>query len=299
MTFPFMDPKFLRQLQIAAENAQAIQKSFAPVQNMLKQLDPIRKMIRQLEMSGVHQMYRNLESSGVFEAIERARPFHEHLLRARSRNEQEKMMFGHLAVMGWYLNPDSTDETIAELVQLFQKNDSAGINDLMTGIVTAQATEISQDAKLLRPEHGAIFDVAIDAHVTGNYVVSVLLFLQQADGLTLDLLDTSLFKRRHRDSDPSTANEQKILDLKDDEDAFLEVMNIALIPLLEGTALQRNFDELDEDLADDSQKHVSRMARHSVMHGKDANYGTQINSCQALAALGYMTWIHRQLDEEE
>lgn len=138
------------------------------------------------------------------------------------------------------------------------------------------------EARLLGsfPERSQVLSPAFGAHRRGEYALSVLAFLSQADGLSAKLRGGYFFLRKQG---PKGAGKRKRQTanyvLLRDKGGFDRVHLAALEIELPIAANQ------GERAAGDG-----AFNRHAVLHGASSDYGTRINSLQSMSLLNYVAF---------
>ena len=157
---------------------------------------------------------------------------------------------------------DDPDEEIAELAHQEFINKFRDDTDAIEQHLAAQF-----------PDRAQIINDAFDAHRQAKYNLSIPVFLIQADGIAWERLGKTLFSSK-------TIQQSEGLASKVDE-GILRKLFVGLMwpewPLTLSVS-QRTGD-------------FSGLNRHQVLHGEVADYGTEVNSLQAMALLNFCSFI--------
>jgi hypothetical protein len=160
------------------------------------------------------------------------------------------------------------------LLELLEKGEWSQIDRLMEDYYTDHLEYIQEDFRQRFPERYAIVSSAIDAHRSGEYALSIPVFLAQADGICYQTINVQLFSKERKCPKPRTASyvEEMVL-----TDAFMAAL---LEPLRIPLPISGPIDRLPstEDI----------LNRHAILHGRSTQYGTRSNSLKAISLLHYV-----------
>ena len=131
------------------------------------------------------------------------------------------------------------------------------------------------------PHRENIISTSFAAHNRGEYVLSIPIFLTQADGICHEVVNQYLFIRNNKK--PSTAVYVETITSNSIQHALLSPLSQTLPISASQKERGEQFNELN---------------RHQVLHGETLDYGTEVNSLKAISLLNYVSLVLR-LDEEE
>jgi hypothetical protein len=197
---------------------------------------------------------------------------------ARQLRDLPDEVRSQLAVLmdqGWCLDPEMPHTWGRDLVTAFREGAKDEAQQWLIDYFNRRLEEIEQTLVARHPKRSAIIANAFQAHRQGHYNLSIPVLLAQADGVIHDRHQRQLFSKQRG------ANLTQILaDLPDDDVRAIFIAAFYVdIPLTRNTKhLPDGFDGLN---------------RHSVLHGTDSNYGTEINSLRAVSILNlasYLVW---------
>lgn len=183
-----------------------------------------------------------------------------------------------LGERGWYLDP--SHHQFFEIAQHVAAGDVAEAEEALIGYYRERLDEIEAEIAERYPKRAAIVRAAAAAHRRGEYVLSVPVFLAQADGLCFDRFEGASYFMK-KDGRPATAS--YLDDVSGDtlRAALLSPLTTSLpISASSKTRRETSFEGLN---------------RHAVMHGESVDYGTEANSLRALSLLQYVAAV--QVDE--
>ncbi len=167
-----------------------------------------------------------------------------------------------LANYGWYIPFNSIPSEIFGYAQALRQGYVDFVDDKLTEIFESDLKVIIRRLCKEFPDREKILLEAKEAHLKRRYFSSISLFLSTADGI----VDGKLFKadalKRYFKRSGITGN----------------IFNDFLT---EKDAIKADFDR-------DKGKFGSSFSRHGVLHGRDVEYGTRINSLKALSLLDYI-----------
>jgi hypothetical protein len=132
------------------------------------------------------------------------------------------------------------------------------------------------------PHRRAIVDAAFDAHLSGQYLVSIPVLLAQVDGICFDLANAHFFMGKERPKVLAHAVEFAGSQIAR---AFLAPLESEMTIALSEKARPQGFTGLN---------------RHMVLHGESVDYGTKENGLRAISLLNYMSQsLQRELSEPD
>lgn len=177
-----------------------------------------------------------------------------------------------LAERGWFPQLDMTLGLSEEVNNLFLDGKTSAADDMLTNMYVKQLREIERKTVAAFPNRKEIIRQAFLAHKKKLYYLSVPVLLAQADGIAKEMTGGEFFRRRKRR--PRTA---PFVDS--------EIMNPIYSPMFEilRVDLPIAASEKERDEA------IVGFNRHTILHGQDTRYGTEINSLKAISLLGYMS----------
>jgi hypothetical protein len=192
--------------------------------------------------------------------------------------------------LGWYLSPNLRWGAENELRRFFDIKDVAAVDQAMTEAARGRANDVADAVDKHFPYRRRFVERAVQAHMDKDYVVSIPLFISQADGIGEAILGVSFTSRKAGNSpkdalanlrnkrDPKKVTpEQSML-----TDAFLE-------GLRHYTVITENTKQRDQKrIADPS---YSRLNRHGVLHGLDTDYDDEKNSLQSMMMVDFIAAV--------
>jgi hypothetical protein len=200
----------------------------------------------------------------------------------RKLPERTKQALIELGNRGWYLDP--SHHQFFELAGLLADADAADLEESMISYYSERLDEIEKSLIEAFPERASILGPGFAAHRRGEYVLSVLVFLAQADGIAKHRFEDHYFlKERGKGGRPRTA---AYVD-RTAGDAFREAL---MVPLVTVFPIAQSQGERGVGF--------SHLNRHLVMHGESLDYGTMANSLKALSLLQYVAAVPMR-DEDD
>ena len=178
-----------------------------------------------------------------------------------------------LAERGWYAMPEMPLPDLFALEDVFATGRDDVVDDRMTQMVEGCLDET--EAQLISdfPARASLFKEAFEAHRDGRFASAINLFLAQTDGICSELLGVHYFNVQPGTSDPRTRRVIEALQLEAFQEALLE-------PLMTRGGVSARDTELGQ--------YPDSLHRHQILHGKDTNYATKINSLKTISLVGYM-----------
>lgn len=195
---------------------------------------------------------------------------------SRQIQELPERLRAQLAVLmdrGWCLDPEMPHTWSVGLVEAFESGEEAEAQKWLISYFRNRLEKIEEAMVKRHPERAAILADAFAAHRERRYGLSIPVMLAQAEGMVQDKHKRQLFSRKAR------LNLKEVLASLPDDDSrgiFMAAF-CADIPLTRHTdLLPAGFDGLN---------------RHSVLHGTDPNYGTEVNGLRAVSILNLASFI--------
>ena len=176
-----------------------------------------------------------------------------------------KVLAGH----GWFPDPSMLLGAGFILQQIESEPCVAG--RLMTDLFREKLSSIECELVGLYPNRRQLLTEGFEAHRRGDYGLSILMFLAQADGISHDNLKKPVFLKAGRDSLISVPTPQERDEILA---SFLPLFREGHLPLW-----------VSEKHRDGSFRGFNR---HMVMHGESLDYNTEENS---LKAISFLSWL--------
>lgn len=163
--------------------------------------------------------------------------------------------------------------------EVFFYHEVSELSGIFKEYYASQLELIEQRLLRMYPERNRFITKAFDAHRTGKYLFSIPVFLSLADGITyLKTGDACLFTSS--DKQPKIKQTQFMKDLTD-ESLLIEAMLSAVT----------NFSAINKpEKIDDNKFFVNR---HTILHGKNLDYDTEMNSLKVISLLNYLACLYK------
>jgi hypothetical protein len=168
-----------------------------------------------------------------------------------------------LAKYGWYAQFSSIPRDIFEYAEALKEGKVDLVNEELTKVFEQDCEDIISRLCIEYLERKIILLEAKRAHINGMYFSSTSLFLSSADGI----VEGTLYNKG--------GALKKYLQL---EGIKIDIFNQFLT----------EEDAIKADYPREKGKFGSPLSRHGVLHGRDVEYGTKINSLKALSLLDYV-----------
>ncbi len=175
---------------------------------------------------------------------------------------------------GWYFDLDMPMEALWRLEGALEEGDVAGVEASLGEYFESELERIEASISARFPNRSHLIGAAFSAHRRGEYALSIPLLLAQTDGICMEVVKHSLFRKR--DKKPQTAEyvEQMAAD---------SVMSAFLSPLAQTLPIN----ESEKEKAPGS----IALNRHEVLHGVSLDYGTTTNGLKAVSLINYVACI--------
>lgn len=250
----------LQLQQIGSEFAKAVQGRIPQVSAEMKRL------VADVERSQEHmrKFYASMQDQWML------------LVETLPKRDREALIA--LAKHGWYFDPKLPYVSLSKLQEYFASEPDEA-NAAMAGHFRTRTTAIRESLISSLPHRARFITAGFDAHDRGDYCVSILVFLAQADGVCDEKVQSSLFLREK--SRPRIAS---IIETLDPHRAA------QMSPL--GEILPINHSPGERRAASQSSTVLNR---HQVMHGESLDYDTEANSLRAISLLNYVDYALKNL----
>lgn len=207
----------------------------------------------------------------------------------RNLPDDTKRFIRDLAYRGWFFTSEMTLNEMAVFYNLTTSQKSADedrIDECMEDLVGKYIPQIKQTMYDRYPLRENVLSDAFNAHDRGEYNLSIPVFLAQADGIGMQLLNgVSPFSRK-------TASGGILVTAAEIQTLSLHVDTLLIDPLglpLAFTAKSTSAERL---------QHAHLYNRHEVLHGLSTDYGTKRNSLKAVSLLGHLTTVVHDVVED-
>ena len=188
-----------------------------------------------------------------------------------------------LAMNGWFIYGFRTpSQTIYPIASVFEAGRLDEANDAMCWHFDKVASDIETDLSKRFPKRALILKKAFEAHKTGNYELSIPVFLAQADGIGREALGKNIPSIYTQRSDKKAKIKEAIHSFESEAVLGSEFLDILLIPM------PLNASENDAAL-------LGRgvLNRNEILHGTKTDYASFLNSCRAISWLDYVAFFHK------
>ncbi|MFL9928834.1 hypothetical protein P0D88_06090 [Paraburkholderia sp. RL18-103-BIB-C] len=183
---------------------------------------------------------------------------------------------------GWYLDRDMGMSEPLRFKRAMADGRQADAEAEMVKHFEARTAGIRAELIQAYPHRREIFEAAFDAHLNGQYLVSIPVLLAQVDGICFDVANAHFFMGKERPKVLAYAVEFAGSQIAR---AFLAPLESEMTIALSERARPQGFTGLN---------------RHMVLHGESVDYGTKENGLRAISLLNYMSQsLQRELSEPD
>ncbi|MDV7210112.1 hypothetical protein [Azotobacter beijerinckii] len=177
-----------------------------------------------------------------------------------------------LALQSWYVSGSMSVPAMRRWGRLIQEQRFDEADEALCQYFESNLEEIETQLKNALPIRARILEAAFNAHLNGQYALSVPVFLAQADGVCEERIKASPFLRERGKETPKTATWAS--------SSGSDMLNAFVDPLTKVYPIAYNSKERLPDF--------TGLNRHTVLHGEDSQYDTRVNSLKALSLLLYV-----------
>jgi hypothetical protein len=180
----------------------------------------------------------------------------------------------HLAHRGWFFDPHMPLQNMWHTKALIESGKPEEADAYMAAHFEARLDQIEGELAAALPARAPKFKSAFAAHRRGEFDLSILAFMAQADGVCAELRGGHFFLKNRGTRKPEAAAYAASF-----ESNFID--KIAHLALAEDLPIR---EQMRMRLANGS----TGLNRHAVMHGESLDYDTKENSLRALSLLNYV-----------
>jgi hypothetical protein len=188
-----------------------------------------------------------------------------------------------LAKGGWYPNRKMSIGTIQDCAEYIAKGKYQEADAKMIEILEEDYRITKTRILAEVPERSDVLLNAFRAHERGEFVLSVPVFLIQADGICLDAAKVQLYGKQNKK--PRIAGVLSKVASGAITSAMLSPLS-SNIPLT-ADSTQRNEPDFPK----------GALNRHQVLHGEVTDYGTKANSFKTISLLNYICDVRKSLQK--
>ena len=183
--------------------------------------------------------------------------------------EDLQALWKTLAGHGWFPHPSMFFG--AELLVNRISGDSDAVEQLLIDLFRDELPSIESELVDLYPNRRHLLSKGFEAHRQGQYCLSILMFLAQADGIAYDKYSEGVFSERERKTLGSEETHEQPGEILA---SFLGLFGDDYLPIwVSGRKRDSSFRGFN---------------RHMVMHGESVDYDTEENS---LKAVSFLSWL--------
>ena len=172
-----------------------------------------------------------------------------------------------LAEYGWYINSSISLGKTTGLMKKAIEGERDFLDDFLSHYYRKEIEDLSEVIHNGQDARSRITFEAITCHKEKKYFASTILFLSQADGLC----NGELFKVR---------NDKKALKKYIAKSQYGSFFKILFGMITKENAVDAGYSKMSN--------FESTLNRHAVMHGKDVQYGTELNSLKAFSLFSFV-----------
>jgi hypothetical protein len=179
--------------------------------------------------------------------------------------------YQQMAKNGWYISKNMIFVKTNEAIKLYASGKEAEADEILMGYYRDEKDKILKNACIVCPERAPILRDAFKAHDDGQYNLSVPVIIMQSEGLGFEIFGVSIFEKGKIRKELSRA------DSKIQEDTF-ERLICSLF--LKNNLLQSHYNP--------NSLSAPSVCRHGVAHGRQTDYGRELNSYKAISLLNFL-----------
>lgn len=178
-----------------------------------------------------------------------------------------------LANRGWFFDPSMPLSSMWQTKALIGEGKAGQADAFMAAHFEKRLDEIEAQLTSALPERARFFNAGFEAHRRGEFSVSILMFIAQADGVCAELRGGHFFLKDRKGKPQPAAYAEGFAGNFIDE--------IAHLALAEDLSIRGR-------MARWLASGATGLNRHGVMHGESLDYDTKENSLRAISLLNYV-----------
>jgi uncharacterized membrane-anchored protein YhcB (DUF1043 family) len=215
--------------------------------------------------------------------------------------EDLKKIQKYLAEKSWYISLDLPIDLSRKIADLIVEGKDNEVEKAMQDYARLRVANVKEKVIKLYPQRRKILEDAFLAHQKKLYSLSIPTFLIQVEGISKEILGVSLYAKKN--NIPKTKNKlverinkMKIGNIVIDLDSYTDILfeyfrsptgiNI-------NTEKQKNVKKKRDNCS------VEYLNRHSVLHGENLNYATEVNSLRAILIFDFLICVQESFIELE
>lgn len=178
-----------------------------------------------------------------------------------------------LANRGWFFDPNMALTDMWQAKEKIESGKAGEADAFMAAHFEGHLETIEAQLSAALPHRARMFSSGFAAHRRGEYNLSILMFIAQADGVCAELRGGHFFLKDRAGEPQPAAYAQRFAENFVDE--------IAHLALAENLPIR---DRMSRWLASGA----TGLNRHGVMHGESIDYDTKENSLRTISLLNYV-----------
>ena len=189
--------------------------------------------------------------------------------------DRVQLTINKLSFYGWYIDDFSKKSkiNINNCLKFIYSNFSEKLDLHLSEYYNNKILEIENNLKLKYPKRKDIITEAFFSHKSKLYHSSICLFITLIDGVCDDTFEAKFFMNKKHLPEIKIKLEEKNIKYSD----------FILSPFKNKGVINGWGKELN--------KYPVRLNRHEIIHGKDVNYGNEINSLKFISMLSYIDFV--------
>lgn len=196
------------------------------------------------------------------------------------KKDRVELIINKVSSYGWYIDDFSKESkiNISKCLNFIYSNFPEKLDEYLSNYYKDRVLQIENNLKSKYPKRNAIISEAFHVHKNKCFHSSICLFITIIDGICDDILNAKFFK-----------NTKNLPEIKVKiEEKKVKYIDFLLSPIKNKGAINAWEKELE--------KYPIRLNRHEIIHGKDLNYGNEINSLKIISMVSYIDYILTHFD---
>jgi hypothetical protein len=197
----------------------------------------------------------------------------------------------YLFEQGWYLSGNLSINYPRVIRDLIDKKQYKELEKILMEYIKNIIPEIKEKIKKSFPNRKKILEEALKAHEENRYILSIPIFLIQAEGICRETIDISPYLggrnleglSKIKNKMEKKLNQYSVNGINLKVDSFTEIL---LQYLLNETDINRNINKAEKKQEKD--RKYKSLSRNYIIHGFSVDYASEANSYKAISFLNFI-----------
>jgi len=248
-----------------------LDQAMAPISAQLKEM---RERIESISIELNFEKYQTL-----FETIEQE---------TKNIPDRVDTIYSYLAQRGWFIPFHFAGlNAFKRYESLIENKKHKIIEKELQKYIKDHQKSFKLQAERYFPKRFKILSSAFDAHDNEQYELSIPVFLAQADGMFVELIETTFYSNDKDILRKTKANLLEKLAKNGHPKSTNSLGYLLLKQFAEKSLLHESFEEIEKRKNNDPE--LNPLNRNTILHGRDIEYANEANSLRTIALIGLLS----------